>query len=438
MRVSHSAPYHPQSNGIIERSFRTLKERLRAFFTQDRDISWLDALPFVQGSHNSLTRESLGGVSPAEVMFGFRPRWERLPRLDSVPAAATWLHDNDTRLAASVVRITAAVRKYEKKAKTIVDQSRTEWSPKVGDLVFVSRSALGHPRSKLEMEYFGPVKLTSVRGRHTAQFRWGSDTRTVAVSFLKPCRLDPSATPVSSALIRLWRVLYTAPVPDDAGWWSGPDLMDEEESLLPVPRAPSPPIPPASVDPVPSAPPSGPAAAPPSGSIPPASSQGRVRLKIKRPLVAGSDPPISNLFRPAPPAVPVVPPPAPAVHAVRAITFLSLARDARPMFTGTWEASGKEKQIFFWADLLAWDAVAKQWSVTDAVIQFFMSSNLVEETTHARVLQRLDRCDLPGLIEEARYSLPFRRSLVQALAALPSIPLDVKVRVDKLCRTYPL
>jgi transposase InsO family protein len=98
VKVSHSAPYHPQGNGIIERSFRTLKEKLRAFTNENRDVPWVDALPFVQGAHNALSRESLGGLCPAEVMFGYRPKWGRIPSLPSLPSGIDWLVANDEAL----------------------------------------------------------------------------------------------------------------------------------------------------------------------------------------------------------------------------------------------------------------------------------------------------------------------------------------------------
>ena len=61
-----TSPYHPQTNGMVERAHRTLKASLRILATTS---SWTTVLPFVLlGWHNTPCRSS--GVSPAQLLFG--------------------------------------------------------------------------------------------------------------------------------------------------------------------------------------------------------------------------------------------------------------------------------------------------------------------------------------------------------------------------------
>ena len=109
--VSHCAPYHPEGNGIVERSFRTLKSRLRALQRDDPYTSWVDMLPYVQGASNSLSRSALGGLSPSEAMFGFAPRWECLPNISILPPSSRtkWLETNADREAHVLSRLRIAL-----------------------------------------------------------------------------------------------------------------------------------------------------------------------------------------------------------------------------------------------------------------------------------------------------------------------------------------
>ena len=63
----HTTAYHPQSNGMIERFHRTLKERLMA--RAQSDPAWTQHLPLVLlGVRTSLREDS--GTSPAELLYG--------------------------------------------------------------------------------------------------------------------------------------------------------------------------------------------------------------------------------------------------------------------------------------------------------------------------------------------------------------------------------
>lgn len=229
VQPSHSDPYHPQSNGIIERSFGTLKRRLRAIYHEDKNVNWMDMLPFIQGCHNSTTRESLGGSSPAEVMFGFCPRWDRMPRLENIPRHADWLVENDHRMAQLSKSVAEAMKEYEKDMSTYTNVSRIKWTPVAGDLVFVSRRAFNFPeRDGLNLRYLGPVAIAQMSGQHSATIIWDGEPRNVAIEYLRPCRIDPNAPRIKSSLSALWAILRPERTSnlDDQGVWDAPIYMD--------------------------------------------------------------------------------------------------------------------------------------------------------------------------------------------------------------------
>ena len=64
--LHHTTAYHPQSNGMIERFHRTMKNALRARLTSP---SWIDSLPWVLlGIHTTPSAEL--GTSRAELVYG--------------------------------------------------------------------------------------------------------------------------------------------------------------------------------------------------------------------------------------------------------------------------------------------------------------------------------------------------------------------------------
>lgn len=67
-----SSPYHPESQGALERFHQTMKSMLRKYcHKSQRD--WDDGVPFVLFAAREAVQESLG-FSPAELVFGHEVR----------------------------------------------------------------------------------------------------------------------------------------------------------------------------------------------------------------------------------------------------------------------------------------------------------------------------------------------------------------------------
>ena len=65
---TRTTPYHPMSDGLVERLNRTIQDMLRSFVNENRD-DWEDHLPYVLSAYRSSVQESTG-CSPNHMMFG--------------------------------------------------------------------------------------------------------------------------------------------------------------------------------------------------------------------------------------------------------------------------------------------------------------------------------------------------------------------------------
>ena len=69
IKLNHTTSYHPQSNGIVEREHRKLKNSLRSL----RDSDWKDRLPIVVIGWNNAIREDFL-KSPSQLLYGTSTR----------------------------------------------------------------------------------------------------------------------------------------------------------------------------------------------------------------------------------------------------------------------------------------------------------------------------------------------------------------------------
>ena len=68
IRKTHTTPYHPQSDGMVERFNRTLTTML-SNFVNDNHSDWDEYLPYVMMAYRSTTHETTG-FSPNSLMLG--------------------------------------------------------------------------------------------------------------------------------------------------------------------------------------------------------------------------------------------------------------------------------------------------------------------------------------------------------------------------------
>jgi hypothetical protein len=78
----HSSPYHPQTNGVVERANGVMKQAIRNWQDVNPEDDWTEALELIVHNLNSIRHETLG-MSPYEYVFGVRP-WNQLVLINNI------------------------------------------------------------------------------------------------------------------------------------------------------------------------------------------------------------------------------------------------------------------------------------------------------------------------------------------------------------------
>lgn len=162
-----TSPYHPQTNGLVERFNQTLKSMLRKSAAEDGK-DWDKMIPFLLFAYREVTQESTG-FSPFELLYG---RDMRGP-LDVLKE--TWVTDKRSnqnivsyvllmreRLAAMSQLAQQNLKTAAARQKRWYDHNVRERSFEAGDKVLV---LLPTSASKLTAQWQGPYHVVKPIGR---------------------------------------------------------------------------------------------------------------------------------------------------------------------------------------------------------------------------------------------------------------------------------
>lgn len=159
LQVDHrtSTAYHPQTDGLTERTNQTLETYLRAYCSYQQD-DWVDYLPVAEFAFNNAENSSTK-QTPFFANFAFHPTFEpRLTERSTVPAA----HD----LASRLEQIHAELRAELKHAQDVQSRyynERVQDAPdyKPDQLVWLLRRNIKttRPSDKLDHRRLGPFPI---------------------------------------------------------------------------------------------------------------------------------------------------------------------------------------------------------------------------------------------------------------------------------------
>lgn len=181
--------YHPQSNGMIERSHRVIKDVLSHFVDRSQR-DWSDWLPYTMMAYRA-TYHSSTGKTPYYLMHG---REMGLPSDDVFKAKMRYNYDDDysaemvARLNIAFEQVRSTLEKTAKVREKYYNKKTSDPKIAVGQRVFLYNPAVGQGRSRklsklwkgpyLVVEQLGPVTFRIINER-------GTDEQIVHVNRLK-------------------------------------------------------------------------------------------------------------------------------------------------------------------------------------------------------------------------------------------------------------
>ncbi|KAL0130248.1 hypothetical protein PUN28_002086 [Cardiocondyla obscurior] len=178
--------YHPESNGALERSHRTLAEYLRHYINGDQ-TDWDEWVPYAMFAYNT-TPHTATGYTPFELVYGHQAT---LPTALATAPRNTYTYDDYAqelreRLRASNTIAKEHLKKEKEKSKTNFDKKIRERKFRIGDQVLLHDETVRRGRSKkLEAQWIGPYTVIEKCGEVNYKIKGGRRSMRVHANRLK-------------------------------------------------------------------------------------------------------------------------------------------------------------------------------------------------------------------------------------------------------------
>ena len=182
----YSTPYHPQTNGQIERFNSTMDAKIASLSNQSRS-NWDDQLPFVTLNYNTSIHATTK-IIPFELMYGRSPVLPCDPQNPIVSLSADPHHVAKLHQHVASLSRTAHdnVSMAQASSKVRYDEHRSDPSYQVNDIVLIRNL---HLRYKFDVRFEGPYRVlrrTDHKTYMVQHVRLHHVVRTVTVDSIAP------------------------------------------------------------------------------------------------------------------------------------------------------------------------------------------------------------------------------------------------------------
>ncbi|CAI6368288.1 unnamed protein product [Macrosiphum euphorbiae] len=183
IKKCNTSPYHPQANGALERSHRTLGEYLRHFVDKDQ-TNWDTFIPYAMFVFNSSEHRSTG-KQPYELLYG---RTVTMPNSFTKPPEPRYNYEDfhvELKQKLQVAHQIARDRLLEHKQKTkeTYDQNQNQIIIHVGDRVLLKDNAR---KGKLSPKWLGPYEVIELKANENVTLQKDRRRVTVHKNLIRP------------------------------------------------------------------------------------------------------------------------------------------------------------------------------------------------------------------------------------------------------------
>ena len=161
-----TTPYHPQTDGLVERFNGTLKSMLRKFVSRNQK-DWDEYLPYLLFAYREVPQETTG-FSPFDLLYGrqvrgpldvLREGWTE-DQAAPIPVA-TYIVEMRQRLAEMTQLVAEHTAKSQQRQKQQYDKGTKQRCFEVGDQVLV---LLPSTANRLKLQWAGPYRIIRKMG----------------------------------------------------------------------------------------------------------------------------------------------------------------------------------------------------------------------------------------------------------------------------------
>uniref|UniRef100_A0A1X7TVH1 Reverse transcriptase domain-containing protein n=1 Tax=Amphimedon queenslandica TaxID=400682 RepID=A0A1X7TVH1_AMPQE len=187
-----TTPYHPQTDGLVERFNGTLKRMLRSC-TSRNPKEWNTLLPYLLFAYREVPQQSTG-FSPFELLYGravrgpldvLKESWET--KEDHAEDIVTYVTEMRSRLEEMSELARENLKRSQGKQKVWYDRKARDRKFGPGDKVLVMQPSSTH---KLTAEWKGPCKIIRAVGEvnYEVEIGRGQKTKILHINMLKQWR----------------------------------------------------------------------------------------------------------------------------------------------------------------------------------------------------------------------------------------------------------